>query len=243
MAGPVFWPNTWLIDAGLPVDQPGTGVMYVSPENLPLVAYDVREGHIVGIRAHGHQERTGCPRPSISGHPGGQLALSANGTVPDSGVVWVSHYRREGPDDHAIWAMKQGVLEAYDAATLDLLWTSDRSDRVGPFAKFTPPTVANGKVYVAVSPSLGDPAHCTTANGCPSYDMAGANGGIAVYGPGANAIPQCIDYHPGPRQRPFDFFYRDPGPLAIVIASTIALTVAVTLAITIMLGRRRSSAD
>src|SRR4029453_19360841 len=35
MAGPVFWPNTWLIDTSLPLDQPGTGVLYVAPENLP----------------------------------------------------------------------------------------------------------------------------------------------------------------------------------------------------------------
>jgi outer membrane protein assembly factor BamB len=238
MAGPVFWPNTWLIDAGLPIDQPGTGVLYVEPENLPLVAYDVREGHITGVRAHGHQEQAGCPRPGVSGHPGGQLALSANGTLPDSGVVWVSHYRREGPNDHAISTMRQGVLEAYDAATLALLWTSDRGDRVGPFAKFTPPTVANGKVYLAVSPSP-NPGTCINPDKCPPYNPAGSNGGIAIYGLNSNPMTQCLVI-PGPRQRPFDLFYRDPGPLAIVIASTIALTVAVMLAVAIILGRRRA---
>ena len=36
--------------------------------------------------------------------------------------------------------------------TLDVLWTSEQNDardQVGNHAKFVPPTVANGKVYLA----------------------------------------------------------------------------------------------
>jgi hypothetical protein len=225
MAGPVFWPTTWLVDSRLPVGQPGTGLLYVAPENLPVVAYEVREGHIIGIRAHAHQEAQGCPRPALSGHPGGLLTLSANGDVPGSGIVWASHYHREHPNDNALPAMRQGVLEAFDAATLGLLWTSDRADRVGPFAKFTPPTIANGKVYAAVSPTPADPGTCTNHDNCPPYNTAGSNGAIAVYGLSANALPQCLVL-PGPVQRPFDIFWRYPGPLAIVLGAAIAVLIA-----------------
>jgi outer membrane protein assembly factor BamB len=45
-----------------------------------------------------------------------------------------------------------GALRAIDASTLKELWNSDQkpdgSDRLGNVAKFTPVTVANGKVYV-----------------------------------------------------------------------------------------------
>ena len=45
----------------------------------------------------------------------------------------------------------QGVLYALDANTLSLLWTdktNDARDEIGMFAKYVPPVVANGKVYV-----------------------------------------------------------------------------------------------
>ncbi len=45
----------------------------------------------------------------------------------------------------------QGVLYAFNADTLSLLWTdktNDARDEIGMFAKYVPPMVANGKVYV-----------------------------------------------------------------------------------------------
>jgi outer membrane protein assembly factor BamB len=45
-----------------------------------------------------------------------------------------------------------GILRAYDAENLNLLWTSDLNHARDGFqllAKFNPPTVANGRVYMA----------------------------------------------------------------------------------------------
>jgi outer membrane protein assembly factor BamB len=49
----------------------------------------------------------------------------------------------------------RGALRAFDASDVSKgeLWdsedTGNENDRLGQFAKFCPPTVANGKVYVA----------------------------------------------------------------------------------------------
>jgi len=103
---------------------------------------------------------------SDKGMPGGFLTLSANGDVAASGVVWAVMPR---PGDDAYTDNVPGVLRAYEAypglsPTLDELWNSDAGThlhrpceedgscgkaRLGRFAKFVPPTVADGKVYVA----------------------------------------------------------------------------------------------
>jgi hypothetical protein len=80
--------------------------------------------------------------------PGGMLTLSANGG--DDGIIWAIH----PTDKDANMAVVAGTLRALDADDLGLeLWNSDHdptgTDAVGNFAKFCPPTVANGKVYVA----------------------------------------------------------------------------------------------
>ena len=52
----------------------------------------------------------------------------------------------------AVLRLALGALRAIDASTLKELWNSDQkpdgSDRLGNVAKFTPVTIANGKVYV-----------------------------------------------------------------------------------------------
>lgn len=52
----------------------------------------------------------------------------------------------------AVPRLALGALRAIDASTLKELWNSDPkpdgSDRLGNVAKFTPVTIANGKVYV-----------------------------------------------------------------------------------------------
>jgi hypothetical protein len=82
--------------------------------------------------------------------PGGILSLSSNGARDGSGIVWASH----PTDDDGMNKTVKGTLRAYDARNLNNeLWNSDMdaagTDRVGSFAKFCPPVVANGKVYMA----------------------------------------------------------------------------------------------
>jgi hypothetical protein len=82
--------------------------------------------------------------------PGGILALSSQADRDGTAVVWASH----PTDDDGMNQTVLGTLRAYDARNLNNeLWTSDMDaegrDRVGSFAKFCPPVVANGKVYLA----------------------------------------------------------------------------------------------
>lgn len=83
------------------------------------------------------------------GEPGGILALSANGSNAVSGILWASH-QLNGDANHTTLP---GILHAYDARNVSHeLWNSEQisaRDAVGDCAKFVPPTVANGKVYLA----------------------------------------------------------------------------------------------
>ena len=89
------------------------------------------------------------PTPAPIGQPGGILALSANGTNAGSGILWASH-QLVGDANQSV---QPGILHAYNAQNVaNELWNSEQNsarDAVGNFAKFVPPTVANGKVYLA----------------------------------------------------------------------------------------------
>ncbi len=89
------------------------------------------------------------PSVAPNGQPGGILALSADGSKPGSGIVWASH-QMSGDANQSV---RPGILRAYDAGNVaHELWNSEQlsaRDAVGNFAKFVPPTVANGKVYLA----------------------------------------------------------------------------------------------
>ncbi len=72
------------------------------------------------------------------------IAISADGRNIASGILWETTVNHSDP-------ARPGTLHAFAAATLDEIWNSDQNntDRLGAFAKFVPPTVAAGKVYVA----------------------------------------------------------------------------------------------
>lgn len=90
------------------------------------------------------------PTPAwVNGMTGGMLAISANGTNAGTGILWASH-QFTGDANQAV---RPGILHAYDAQDVSHeLWNSEQfsvRDSVGSYAKFVPPTVANGKVYLA----------------------------------------------------------------------------------------------
>jgi hypothetical protein len=89
------------------------------------------------------------PLPAPNGMPGGMLSVSANSTNAGSGILWASH-QYSGDANQQV---RPGILHAYDAQNVSReLWNSEQfssRDSVGNFAKFVPPTVANGKVFLA----------------------------------------------------------------------------------------------
>ncbi len=81
------------------------------------------------------------------GDPCGALSVSSNGNAAGTGIVWATAPLAD--PDHATVG---GALSAFDAANVaDKLWDSTQTagDSLGTFAKFCPPTIANGKVYAA----------------------------------------------------------------------------------------------
>ena len=87
-------------------------------------------------------------------HPGGSLSLSANGTT--NGILWASTNTSGGTDGSGAWhSTVPGILYAYNASNMTPLWNSQQNasrDSCNNYAKFTAPTVVNGKVYL---PSFG----------------------------------------------------------------------------------------
>jgi hypothetical protein len=87
------------------------------------------------------------PATLSTGQPGGILSLSSNGTTPATGILWVS----QPASGDASQSTVPGILQAFDASNVATeIWDSHLTsgDDCGAFAKFTAPTVANGKVYL-----------------------------------------------------------------------------------------------
>jgi hypothetical protein len=110
---------------------------------------------------------------SIFGMPGGFLTLTINLSKPDAGVLFASVQRcRTDPDDgdftlqecsvprcrarpSSCWNQAYGMLRAFDPISLRELWnnqidksTNDAAKKKYIFAKFTPPMIAHGRVFL-----------------------------------------------------------------------------------------------
>jgi hypothetical protein len=123
-------------------DGPNGSYLYVMPEWDVIKAYRL-VGQRFGI------EPTSEGGAITPGMPGGFLSISANGNAPGTGIVWASHPLLASAETETV----DGILQAYDASNLTIeLWNSETNasrDATGKVAKFTPPTVVNGKVYLA----------------------------------------------------------------------------------------------
>jgi hypothetical protein len=107
------------------------------------------------VKAYRFNGSTFATAPSAQGGfterwPGGILSLSANGSTAGSGVLWATVTTSGDAENNP---PTPGELYALDAANVaHVLWRSDLDaarDSLGNFAKFVPPLVANGRVYVA----------------------------------------------------------------------------------------------
>jgi len=83
------------------------------------------------------------------GMPGGMLSVSSAGGASGTGIVWASMPYAGDANQQTV----PGILRAFDASNVAVeLWNSRQNesrDDFGNFAKYTPPTIANGKVYLA----------------------------------------------------------------------------------------------
>lgn len=138
---------------------PSGGLLYVWPQFDQLKAYrfDAAQGKF-------QTTPVAVGSLTLQGHPGGILSVSSNAALPGTGILWANTCAAD-----SIHATVNGVLRAYDAVTLQELWNSRQYggfDELGAYAKFTAPTVADGKVF-----------------------MASFGGKLAVYGQPQNAPP------------------------------------------------------
>jgi hypothetical protein len=112
------------------------------------------------------------PSPTCPGcMPGGILSISAEGDTPGSGVLWASlPFNTQGSTPNSAVGgglnnVVPGVLHAFNAEDITQdLWNSEaNSSRDGSlmFAKFNPPIVANGRVYLATFGTTDSPQTLT----------------------------------------------------------------------------------
>jgi hypothetical protein len=115
-------------------------MVYAWGDTSPLHQYQIAGGMLAAKGTNAEQ---------VPGHPGGMVTVSSNGTTAGSGIVWglVPLCGGNGA------GLCKGALYAWDATDISKpsLWntTKNTADALGNFAKYSPPTVANGKVYTA----------------------------------------------------------------------------------------------
>lgn len=115
----------------------GGALIYSWPMNSKLLGWRVAGGKV--------QTPPALTAAGSTPFPSGMLTVSSNGGA--DGVLWASHPLVPGTNANP----PPGELRAFDALTLKELWNSRMNvarDDPGPFAKFVPPTVANGRVYL-----------------------------------------------------------------------------------------------
>jgi len=145
------------------------GTLYVWPGQDALHAYSLNTATSAFTNTYAGTFK-------LPGQPSTALAISANGST--NGILWapVMNVKSE-----ANVVGYPGILHAYNAANPSIeLWNSNQmaSDNMGTLAKFVPPVVVNGKVYIANSASLSN------------YSA----GSVTVYG--LKVQPQTISFPP-----------------------------------------------
>ena len=139
LPGPAFWVS------------PSGPTMYQWSESDFVRAFRIKDGMIDG-------ESVAKGSVASKGSPGGSISISADASKPGTGIVWGTITNGTSADH----GNTGGAIYAYNAETLELLWSSQQNtkrDRLGTLMKFAVPIVVNGRVYI------------------PTYDNT-----VAVYG-------------------------------------------------------------
>jgi outer membrane protein assembly factor BamB len=109
------------------------------------------------LKVFGFNGKTFSTTPSYTGsiaalgHPGGSLSISANGT--SNGILWAATNSQGQGGGLGAWHMTEpGILHAFSLPGMTELWNNQQNtarDDCDNYAKFVPPTIANGRVYLA----------------------------------------------------------------------------------------------
>lgn len=125
-------------------------VYWNSAQNGPMIYLWGQRDHLRVYKFNGEKFNPTpfAMRPEQNhGHPGAMLSLSSNGSR--SGILWAAIHS-SGDSWHE---SRPGILHAYAADdVMRELWNSYQNrprDDCGNYAKMAPPSVANGKVYLA----------------------------------------------------------------------------------------------
>ena len=131
----------------------GSPVYWSSPNNGPMIYLWGPGSPLQAFRLVGGLFQTTPVSQSSAttpiGMPGGMLSLSANQSTPGTGIIWAGVSSSGNPETQ----IAPGMVRAFDASDVSTeLWNSEQNsgrDRLGNFSKFSPPTIANGRVYMA----------------------------------------------------------------------------------------------
>jgi len=117
-------------------------LVYLWSENDRLKAYKLNAQDLLDVTPY----RTG-QIIAPDGMPGAMLTLSSNGKTAGTPIIWASLPLTGNANQNIV----PGVLRAFNALTLEEIWNSriNDSDDIGKFAKYCPPTVADGYVFMA----------------------------------------------------------------------------------------------
>jgi outer membrane protein assembly factor BamB len=136
LPGPAYW------------EGPAGPTLYQWSESDFARAFRIRDG-VIGA------ESVAKGSVPSKGSPGGSISISADGAKPGTGILWGT-ITNGASADHGNTG---GTVYAYNAETLQLLWSSQQNamrDRLGTLMKFAVPVVANGKMYL---PSFDNAVH------------------------------------------------------------------------------------
>jgi hypothetical protein len=144
-ASPAFWVS--------PTRGP---MLFCWGENETLRAWTVNASGVIAFVAKS-AEIASAGMGGKGGMPGGFLAVTSNGSNPNTGIVWATAPISGDANKHVV----PGILRAYDATSLDPVANTDGTPRLKllwdsthipgnsfSFSKFCPPVVADGRVFV-----------------------------------------------------------------------------------------------